>query len=226
MFVNVIVFLFIYLFLLLIFFFPPTLHFAKHESSQFGPDLNSLLQTTVWHNNNMSEVRAVMLGRTRPSGYKNQKKVNSTSTIAHPRLHRHSASKHVYSKSTRFFYIVFPFYFPIKTLFDFCFSLFRLQITFLSLPFSSFLNSQITAQTHHTLSLSLSLAVDLFLSFSLFESVDFVAASRSCSDSNPVRAFHLRLSIGDSIAATDLRSLRRSQPPWRPPTLRSPWKRP
>lgn len=62
---------------------------------------------------------------------------------------------------------MFPFYFPIKTLFDFCFSLFRLQITFLSLPFSSFLNSQITAQTHHTLSLSLSRC----RSFSLFLSL-------------------------------------------------------
>ena len=112
------------LFFLLIYFFSPTLHFAKHESLQFGPDLNSLLQTTVWHNN-MSEVRAVVLGRTRPSGYKNQKKVNSTFTFAHPGCTGTAHLNTRFIPNRRDFSISVPPLLSHKTLFDFCFSLFR-----------------------------------------------------------------------------------------------------
>ena len=210
------------LFFLLIYFFSPTLHFAKHESLQFGPDLNSLLQTTVWHNN-MSEVRAVVLGRTRPSGYKNQKKVNSTlhlrTQAAQAQAQAQRILTHVLFQIDEIFLYSVPLHFPLRPC---SISASRYSVAkshfFLSLSLH-FLIPKSQLKTHHTPSLSRCRSISLWVS-------GFGRCFRSCNDSNPLWVFHLWLSIGDSIAATDLRSLLRSQPPWRPPTLRSPWKRP
>ena len=150
------------LFFLLIYFFSPTLHFAKHESLQFGPDLNSLHQTTVWHNN-MSEVRAVVLGRTRPSGYKNQKKVNSTLHLRTPAAQAQAQRilTHVLFQIDEIFLYSVPLHFPLRPC---SISASRYSVAkshfFLSLSLH-FLIPQITAQTHHTLSLSLSLSLSL-----------------------------------------------------------------